>query len=231
MTKSRNILPPRQFWTDEDLFVLRRRFPHERTDDVARALGRPYSAVAQKAASLGLVKTPEYLASPAAHRWDGRKGEGTRFQPGQTAWNKGVRGVVGVQEACRATQFKPGRPAHEARNYQPIGTLRLCRDGLLEQKVTDDPTVVPARRWVAVHRLVWERVNGPIPAGHAVVFKPGMRTAVEDEITADRLECITRRDLMLRNTVHRYGPEIAKVAQLRGAINRQINQRSKEQAE
>jgi len=220
-------------WTDEELFVLRRRFPHERTDDVAQALGRPYSSVARKAAAMGLAKTPEYLASPAAHRWDGRKGEGTRFQAGQPAWNKGVRGIVGVQDACRATQFKAGRPACEARNYVPIGTLRVCRgrDGLLERKVTDDPAVAPARRWVAVHRQVWEREHGPIPAGHAVVFKPGLRTAIEAEITTDRLECITRRELMLRNTYHRYGPEVARLVQLRGAITRQINKRSKEYAE
>lgn len=221
----------RRPWSNEDLFILRRRFPHERTDDVARAIGRPYSAVAQKAAALGLAKTPEYLARPAAHRFDGRKGEGTRFTAGHATWNKGLRGVVGVQEAYRATQFKPGRPAHEARNYVPLGSLRLSKDGYLERKMTDDPAVMPARRWVAVHRLVWERDVGPIPAGHVVVFKPGMRTAIEVEITADRLECISRRDLMLRNTYHRYGPEVAKLVQLRGAITRQINKRAKEHAE
>lgn len=34
--------------------------------------------------------------------------------------------------------------------------------------------------------------------------------------------------LMARNSVHQYGPVIASIAQLRGAINRQINKRIKE---
>lgn len=33
---------------------------------------------------------------------------------------------------------------------------------------------------------------------------------------------------MRRNTVHNLPPELAKVVQLRGAINRQINKRAKE---
>jgi hypothetical protein len=215
-------------WSEVDLRMLREHFPDSRTDDLALALGRGYSQVAQKAAALGLKKSAEYLASPAAHRLDGAKGMGTRFEAGQPAWNKGLKGVVGVQEACRATQFKKGRPASEARNYVPIGTERLTADGYLERKVTDDPSIAPARRWIALHRIVWEAVNGPIPAGHVVVFRPGMKTAEASEVTIDRLECITRLALMRRNSVHTiYPPEVARVVQLRGAINRQINKRAK----
>lgn len=214
-------------WTDADVELMRSLFANCRTDDLAAALGRTYRQVAMKAQGLGLKKSAEYLAGPDAHRLDGKKGEGSRFLIGHSTWNKGVKGSTGVQEACRATQFKPGRPAYEARNYQPIGALRISKDGYLERKTTDDPLVYPSRRWVAVHRLVWEAHNGTIPAQMIVVFKRGMKTTELVDVTIDRLECITRRENMLRNTYHRFGPEIAKAIQLRSAISRQINKRAK----
>lgn len=79
-------------------------------------------------------------------------------------------------------------------------------------------------RWKPVHRLVWERANGPIPAGHAVVFRPGRKTADPELITLDAIELVTRAELMKRNTIHRYGPEIASIQKLRGSIRRRIKQ-------
>lgn len=155
-----------------------------------------------------------------------------RFKPGKKPWNTGLKGVTGVQAGCKATQFKKGRPAIESRNYVPIGSLRISADGLLERKVTDDPTLYPARRWVGVHRLVWESVNGPIPKGHLVVFKSGRKTTDIERITIDALELITRVENMRRNTIHnRYPKELADLARLRGVLTRQINRKEKERGE
>ncbi len=222
----------RRKWTAVELDLLRKNFADSRTDDLATALERPYSSVAQKAAQLGIRKSATYLASPDAHRLDGLKGMGTRIQPGAVPWNKGKPGSTGTQPGCVATQFKPGRPANEARNYKPIGSLRICADGYLERKVTDDASLAPARRWVCVHRLVWEAANGPVPAGHVVVFRPGQRTTDAEAITADRLELVTRAENMRRNSVHsKYPPEVARLVQLRGALTRQINRKAKEAQE
>jgi hypothetical protein len=217
-------------WRPEYVEFVRKHFADSRTADIATALGCTYSAVAQKAAAMGLKKSEAYLASEAACRLGRGQGGATRFQKGQPAWNKGVKGVVGVQEACRATQFKKGRPAHEARNYLPIGSLRVCKDGYLERKISDDPSIAPARRWVAVHRLVWAEAHGEIPQGHLVRFKRGMSTTDPEQITVDRLECVSRAEHMRTHTYHQYGPEVAQVVQLRGAISRQINKRAKEGA-
>lgn len=228
MTKSRGINRPKRQWGDVELELLRRNFADSRTDDLAVALGRSYSTIDQQARKLGLRKSEAYLKSADAHRLDGAKGVGTRFEAGLVPWNKGLKGVVGVQEACRATQFKKGRPPEESRNYKPIGSLRVTRDGVLERKVSDDPDVYPARRWTAVARLVWEEASGPIPAGHLVRFKRGCTTVEVDEITLDRIECVSRAEHMRTHTFHQYGPEVASVMQLRGAITRQINKRTKE---
>jgi hypothetical protein len=84
------------------------------------------------------------------------------------------------------------------------------------------------KNWVPVHRLVWIEHHGPIPAGHAVAFKPGQHTSVLEEITLDRLELVSRAELMRRNTYHKYPKEIAQLIQLRGALQRQINKRERQ---
>lgn len=219
----------RRPWTAAEVALLRWGFADSRTDDMAAALGRSYSTVAQKAAQLGLRKSADYLASPEAHRLDGRKGSGTRFAKGLTPWNKGQPGSTGLHVNCKTHQFRPGRPAAESRNYVPIGTERLTKDGYLERKVTDDPRLVSARRWVAVHRLVWEAAHGPVPAGQVVVFRPGQKTTDASAITLDRIELVTRQELMRRNSYHTNLPKpLARVVQMRGALTRAINAKARQ---
>ena len=156
-------------------------------------------------------------------------GNATSFKKGNIPWNKGIHFVSGGRSA--ETQFKKGQMSGAAQhNYVPIGTLRISRGGYyLERKMTDDPSLVPVRRWEAVHRMVWQAAHGPIPDGHIVVFRPGMKTVVESEITIDRLECITRAENLRRNGVWR-DPELGKLYQLKGAIARQVNRIKKESA-
>lgn len=151
----------------------------------------------------------------------------TQFQPGAAPWNKGTHFLAGGRSV--ETRFQAGRDPSEARNYLPIGSLRLSKDGYLERKETDDRDIAPARRWVAVHRLVWIAAHGALPSGHVVVFKPGRRSAVLESITADGLELVTRVELMRRNSYHtNYPPEMRTLVQLKGAINRQVNRIAKE---
>lgn len=208
-------------WTPEELRVMVEQFANTRTDEIAAKLGRTYRQVAMKAWCLGLRKSAEYLVGPDAHRFDGKKGAGTRFQAGLTPWNKGKSGTTGLHENCRATQYGPGNMPH---TWKPVGTERID-DGILMRKVSD--TRVKKVDWQPVHVLVWSAANGPVPEGHVVIFRPGCKTAIAEEITADRLECVSRADLMRRNSFLRFGQDIAKAIQLRGAITRQINQRAK----
>lgn len=235
MTKSRGILPPRRPWTALEDECMRRFYPDLTGKDMAKVLKRSEKAVYQRAKQMRLSKSEAFLASDRSGRVQRGKLHpnmvASQFRKGQTSWNKGTKGVVGVQEGCRATQFKPGRPAHEARNYVPLGSHRVSKDGYLERKVTDDPSIVPARRWVAVHRIVWEAANGPIPAGHIVRFREGMKTTVLEEVTTDRLECVTRAEHARRNHPRNRSPELARLVQLKGAITRQVNRIAREAQE
>lgn len=194
--------------------------------------GRTSAQVLRKAPEMGLRKTREFIVALSreksarpdhpmhAHKWE----------PGNKPWNTGVKGSTGTAPRCRAHQFKQGNRPH---TWQPVGTYRIhISNGSgpeLQLKVNEDPG--PAHvRWKPVSRLVWEAANGPIPDGHIVVFKPGMRSTELARITPDVLECIDRVELMRRNTVHNLPPEFAEISRLRAVLHRAINTRTKKEA-
>ena len=225
MTKSRGINAPKAVWTEDQLELLRSFYPRFKTADIAFMVGHSLHTVYRKANELGLEKTAEFVAQEAA-RSMGRPDHPARahqFRKGQAVWNKGTKGVAGIQEECRATQFKPGQSPS---NTLPIGSTKLAKSGVLLQKVSNDPGN-NSKRWRAVHELVWVRANGPVPAKHIVVFRPGMRSSVLEEFTVDRVECISLAENMKRNTRHNLPPELNEVVQLRSVLTRQINKRIK----
>lgn len=223
-------------WTAPEKDLLRKLYPDATGQAVAEALGRPLRSVYGMANALGLQKSDAFKASDLSGRV--RRGRqhpsmvASQIKPGAVPWNKGVSGSTGMHPNCRATQFKKGAMAGAAQhNYVPIGSLRVSKDGYLERKLNDDPNVYPARRWVAVHRTVWEAAHGPIPPGHIVVFRPGMKTTVLELVTAERLECISRAENARRNHPRTKSPELAALVQLKGAITRQVNRIARESKE
>lgn len=214
-----------RFWTTREVAILRRRYPHEPTADIARDLGRSLPATYNHALGMGLKKSAKYLASPAAHRIDPNNpaSKAHRFAPGHATWNKGKHHKPPGSEKG---WFKPGVLQGSAlKRLQPIGHEKLDKDGLLLRKVSNNRSRYA--RWQPVHRIVWEKANGPVPRGFIVVFKAGRRTNKAAEITMDRLELITRAENMRRNShYNRYPKEVSRLIQLRGALNRKINMRA-----
>lgn len=222
----------RQPYVPEEDEILRRCYPHNTAAAVAEAIGRSLSSVQWRARRLGLTKSEAFKASDRSGRIQrGKQSEAmkrTQFKPGTVPVNKGVRRPGWAPGRMAETQFKKGRPAHEARNYVPIGTEKITKDGQLVRKVTDDPSIFPVRRWVSVARLVWEEAHGPIPPKHVIAFKPGCATTDPARITPDVLVMRSMREHLKRNSVQRFPPELRKVIQLKGALTRVINNRSKQ---
>lgn len=210
---------PRQLWSEDDLAWLVTLWPDLKSDLVAEALGRRLTQCHGMAGKLGLKKSAEYLASPDACRLrrDDNPGADFRFKPGIVPWNTGMKGWTAGGRSAE-TRFKPGqKPA----SWKPIGSLRLM-DGYLQRKMTD--TGYPPRDWVGEHILLWQEHHGPVPAGHKLRFRNGDKT----DIRIDNLELITDAENMRRNSFHtNYPPEIRQCIQLRGALIRKINKRSK----
>lgn len=211
----------KRLWSEADDAALRAAYPHESTVAIAKRLRRTLQAVYIRAYAFGLSKSAAYLASPAACRLGRGQGGATRYPKGHVPANKGLRRPGWAPGRMRETQFAKGeRRGVAVRLYKPIGTERMSKDGYRERKVND---ALPLQaRWRAVHLVVWEEANGPIPESHAIVFRNGDKA----DIRIDNLECITRRALMLRNSVHNLPEPLAKAVQLLGALNRQIRRRT-----
>jgi hypothetical protein len=206
-------------WTPELVERLRRLYPDMPTRDVAVACGHSLGNTYAKATKLGLKKSAKFNASPASGRLEHHlyRGEKTRFPKGHVPANKGLRRPGWGPGRMKATQFKSGERPH---TWKPIGTEVERKDGYIWVKVSDD--AVPARlNWISKHEAVWVKTHGPIPPGHIVTFKDRDKRNFAD----DNLELITLADNLRRNGIHRYPPELVRVIQLRGAVQRQINKR------
>lgn len=218
----------KRLWDDADDRALVARYPHEPTTTIARELRRSLTAIYARANLLGLTKSAEYLAGPAACRL--RRGDNvgalSQFKQGHVPANKGLRRPGRGPGRMKETQFKKGeRRGVAVRLYRPIGTERISKDGYRERKVNDDLPL--QRRWRAVHLLLWEATHGPVPKGQAIAFRNGDRR----DIRLENLERITRRELMARNTVHNLPKPLAETVQLLGALNRQIRRRDRSHEE
>lgn len=102
--------------------------------------------------------------------------------------NKGTKGLYNV--GGNKTSFKPEQIPH---NYKPVGTERIDRDGYTLIKVSDKGAW--HKRWKLKHRVVWEKENGPIPRGHALLFADGNK----QNITLENLILVSRKQLATLN--------------------------------
>lgn len=206
-------------WTPAERKLLRSMYPHCHSADVAELMGCSISRVYNQAFTLGLKKSAEYLASDTGARIQRGKQHpsmiATRFKPGLTPWNKGKKGWAAA--GTEATRFKPGTAPP---NRQEFGALRINSDGQLDIKLFDG-----LHAWKQLSHYVWFLHHGTwVPRGMCLRFRDGD----EHNPAINNLQLITRRENMRLNSVHTiYPPEVARLVQLRGALNRQINNRRK----
>lgn len=212
----------RHLWTKRESALLRRRYPHEKTQRIADDLGLRLHVVYAKATSMGLEKTAKYLASPDASRL--RRGDNIgaqyRFGKGHVPANKGLRrpGWSVGRGRMQSTQFKKGQKPHNTRFA--IGDTRINTDGYIDRKIRGD--LVGANNWRPLHRILWEKARGPVPPGHLVAFSDGNKL----NCVLENLELMTLADNARRNVMWRKMPkELANILALRSAVQRQINKR------
>ena len=227
MVASRHILPPKRFWLDWEVEFLQRNYADALNVDLAQVLDMEPKRILAKANALGLHKSRAVVAEMQRQKMldPNHGGRKAQFGPGHPPANKGLRRPGWAPGDMAKTQFKPGARPH---TWVPVGSYRIC-EGQLQLKVNDLPGPNTVRRH-PVSRIVWERANGPVPAGHKVVFKPGRATTDPTLITLDAVECITDAELMRRNSIHRLHPQFAELARLKGQLHRAINTRLKKES-
>jgi hypothetical protein len=216
----------KRVWTHEEDAIIRARYPHEKAARLLDALPwRPLSSIHKRARDLGVTKTDAFKASAEACRL--RRGDNVgaayRFKKGQTPPNKGLRRPGYGPGRMKETQFKKG----VATKWHPVGSTRIS-DGYVYVKLTDHRNVCWLKNWRMQHVLNWEAVHGPYNTRtHALWFKDG------DKLNTDvrNLELVTRRELMLRNSVHNLPKPLAETIQLLGALKRKIRRKERRHAE
>lgn len=217
---------PRHYWTPEEEALLRREYADTPTAALADRIGIPAELVYRKAYRLGLKKSDEFHSGPNSGRLKPGTSTGAsgRFQKGIRPWNTGMKGLdVGGRSV--GTRFKPGsRP----QTWVPVGTEVVDTDGYRKRKVRDDaPQARSYRNWKFVHVILWEEHNGPVPKGHAVVFKDGNRA----NVCIENLELLSRRELMRRNTIHNYPAPIKDAIRTNASLRRAIRKKEKQHEE
>lgn len=214
----------KRLWSVEEDAELRRCFPDEPTAVLAKRLRRTTSAVSARAGVLGIHKSAAYLASPHAcrlRRGTPHVGAKYWYPKGHVPANKGLRRPGWHRGRMKQTQFVKGqRSGKAAAHHMPVGSTRLI-EGYVFRKVSDIPNVPYTVNWKAESHLVWAAAHGPIPPGHALKFVNGDRT----DVRLENLTLITRRSLMLQNTVHNLPAPLPQTIQLLGALRRQIRKR------
>lgn len=199
-------------FTGYEIQYLTDHYPNERTDKIARHLNRPITSLYGKAAAIGLKKSAEFMASPEAGGFQkgSTAGKAFRFSKGHIPANKGKEMDAETYKKCSKTMFKKGILPHNTKKNGEI-SVRNNKNGTPYQWIR-----ISKSKWELLHRFIWEKENGPIPKGFNVVFKD--RNQLNCEI--ENLELITNAELMKRNTIHRYSPELKKSIRLINKIER-----------
>src|SRR5690606_10942078 len=116
-----------------------------------------------------------------------------RIKTGSVSHNKGKKQSEYMSpeaiERTKASRFKKGRLPHNC--YHEIGRIIVRRD---KSGISYQYKCVELGKWVPLHTLNWESVNGLLPKGHCLWFKD--RDSMNCDIS--NLELITRRENMLR---------------------------------
>lgn len=193
-------------WTEEQKEFLRTQYPSHSRKELLDLFNRHFNVNVQMNQLKACLKNHGIKS--------GRTG---CFEKGHQPFNKGLKGVTfgGVE-----TQFKKGQ---RPKNYKPVGSERVDRDGYVLMKVSD--TGEWHQRWRHKHKVVWEEANGPIPKGHVLIFLDRDK----QNITLENLQLITQAQLarMNQNKLFQKDPELTKAAVIiasiytkMGALNR-----------
>lgn len=195
-------------WTKKEEDKLTDLYPDTPNAKIAALLNRDARAVANKAFKMGLKKDNVYLGQLPRSRNSGS------FKKGQKPWNAGLK-LAGTGRVHFRGTFEKG---NKTWNTRPIGSMRYNgRDGWYRK--SGEPN-----QWVSYARFVWEMHTGKeVPKGHIVRLIDGN----PHHVCMKNIECISRAENALRNSIHRYPEEYVKVRQMIGQINRVTNNMAK----
>jgi hypothetical protein len=195
------------FTPEEDQFI-RDNYITMSSHAMDKALGRTRGATRQRMARIGVVVPQEVIE---------RFTKESFFKKGNVSHNKGKGMSPEIREKVKRTWFPKGHQPHNTK-YDGLIVKRLDKTGRPYLYIRER-----VGKWELLHRHLWRKYYGEIPAGKLVVFKDGN----SENCVLENLEVIDLKENMLRNTIHNLPEEIAKTKLLIGSLNRKINRHGK----
>lgn len=219
MTKSRNLIRKRKQWTPAEDALLLALYPCTRTGTIAKLFDCKSHQVSKRAKTVGVKKSQWFKRNSimSGAFIDDNVGKAYRFQKGHVSHNKGKK--CPSHPNSQKTQFKAG---HKPVSWLPPGSTRIdSKDGYILIKMGEGTL-----KWRPLHRIIYQRMHGKVPAGDLVTFVDGNKL----NISIINLTTISKKQHCINNSIQRYPTEIKQLYQIKGQITRQINKREREQS-
>lgn len=178
-------------FTKEQAAFVRRAYRKLTLEEVAEALNAKFSTNFTPMQIRSFTRNHKVLS--------GRTG---CFEKGLIPWNYGTKGM-GFTGRNRTT-FKKGNRPH---NTKWVGHERIDSEGYTYVSVPErNPHTGYPRRYRLKHNVIWEKTNGPLPKGCAIIFRDGDKRNFRDK----NLACVTRAELLNlnRNEYSKASPQI-----------------------
>lgn len=206
----KNVVPKRTLYTPKEDHILRTYYANTNNICIGSIIGRTNRSVQARGFILGLKKSKAFFKRTA------KKGQ---FKKGNVPFNKGLKQSSYMSkesiEKTKKGRFKKGDLPH---NTKPIGYERIDKKG--------DYTYIKVegkRKAVLKQRYIYSQKYGKIPPNHTICFKDGNK----QNFDIDNLECVSREELMTRNTIHRYPKNLQLTLKRIKKLQRQIYAKSK----
>jgi len=143
---------------------------------------------------------------------------------------KGLKNMVNSRFKTRYTteQIRNGRKNHVKlpKKRFPLLTEIIDNQGYLNIKVSTD-SLIPKENWKRKHIWIWEKVNGPVPNGHVLIFLDGCKTncVIENLALVSKGEHALLNQFELRFKDPEMTKKGIKIARHRLAVCKQIKER------
>jgi len=194
----------------EQIDYIVKHYPIQYTREVAQHVGVSLSAIYNLVFRLKLKKDPKFKSDELKKqaRELSELGKAHRFKKGEKPMNYGKKMAPEIYEKCKATMFKKGA---KPPNWKPDGSERVDVEGYTMIKVNG--------KFIQKHVHIWNQHHGEVPKGSAVIFKDGNR----QNLIIENLILVTRKELMLKNTIQRYDPELQFTMKVLSKLKKKIN--------
>lgn len=177
---------------------------------LAERMGRSFTGIMGRLGAMGL-EIPLKLREE-------RKAQGM-IKTGNVPHNKGLTMPLETYNKVKRTFFLKGHQPHNTKEKNGVVSNRVDKNGRKYNFIR-----VSIGKWIPLARYVWEEKHGALPKGSIVVFKDGNA----NNCLVENLEAITRKQNVLRNSLYRFGPDIALSFRLLKKLKRKVDENKNE---